>query len=264
MTQDKFDYFYKEFEQMNSLLEKANSQKTKDKNKENVFEVYKTMKEYNILKKKIITEFSEINPNWTKRYEDYDNHPKRMLPFPEIYDLTELDEKNFNFFQKEFEKLDSLFLKAYCDVERYKTIDEEDETEEEETTTWWGGKKKKKKKEKLLDNKTEKKLKGYIGGYYSINSVLDYNKQEEKIKTELSKINQKWLESVNEHQLVRYKGDTSIKTEEFRHPEIYILFEKLLQHSIEIQKLKEEKSTYKLNEKQFKFDEIKKEILEME
>jgi hypothetical protein len=255
MNLEKFDYFYKEFEELNQLLEIANIQKTKEKTSNNVFEVYKKMNDYNNLKKKIIKEFSEINPTWTERYNDYDNHPVKMLPFPEIYDLTELDENNFKFFHKEFEKLDNIFLKTYCDPEKYKNviIEEEEEDKEEEEI----------KEKPTLGEDDGKKLKGYIGSYYSVNGVLEYLKQEEKITKELGKINQKWLESKNEHQIVRYEGDLSLKTTNFQYPRIYTLFEKLIQYNIEIQKFKEERKTYKVEENQYKFEQTKKEILDM-
>ena len=170
-----------------------------------------------------------------------------MLPFPEIYDLTELDEKNFNFFYKEFEKLDNLFYKAYH-IREDKSFD--DVEEDEEYT-------------KPLDEKTEKKAKNLINEYYSIKDVIEYNKQEEKITNELSKINQKWLESKRETRLTRYEGD-GIPVKTFRFPYIYTLFEKLVNLNIEIQKLNENRSnSYTIDRKLFDFDKIKKEILDM-
>ena len=251
MTQDKFDYFYKEFEDMNYLLELANIQKSKEKTEKNIFDVYKKMQDYNLLKKKIIKEFSEINPDWTKNYNEYDSHPTRMKPFPEIYDLTELDEGSFNFFYKEFKKLEDLFYKAYR-IEEDRSFDETPEEDEEIDNV-------------QLDEDNEKKVKGFIGEYYSIESVLEYNKQEEKIVGELSKINEKWLESKNETRLTRYNGDGGLNVKRFEFPYIYTLFDKLIQHDIEIQKLKEERANpHKIDKKIFEFDEIKREILEME
>jgi hypothetical protein len=249
MTQDQFDYFYKEFEQLNHLLDLANIQKSKKKTKQNVFKAHEKMNDYNDLKKKIIKELSEINPDWTKNYNSYDDHPVRMLPFPEIYDLAELDKKNFDFFYNEFEKLDNLFHKAYH-IDEDKKFDEDEDDDEEENIP------------SQLDEENENKLKGFISGYYSIDSVIEYNKQEEKIIKELAKINQKWLESKNERQLIRYEGDLSFKVEKFQFPYIFTLFEKLVQYNIEIQKLR--KGSYNVEKNQFDFDQIKKQILDME
>jgi hypothetical protein len=247
MTQERFDYFYKEFQRLNELLIISNLAKLGEKTKQNVFDAYKKSNNYNDLKKKIIKELGELNPEWTKNYTSYDNHPTKMLPFPEIYDLTELDENNFNFFFKEFEKLDNLFYKAFK-IEEDKSFDK---VEDDEEYT------------KPLDRHSEKKLKGFIKDYYSIDSVLEYNKQEEKIIKELGKINQKWIESKKETRLTKYEGDLKVKKFEF--PYIYTLFDKLVQYDIEIQKLKKEQaSSYMIDKKQYDFDKTKEKILKME
>jgi len=248
MTQNQFDHFYEEFKQLTHLSNLAEIEKSKRKTQENVFSAYKKSNDYNSLKKKIIQEFTEINPDWTKNYNEYDNHPKRVLPFPEIYDLTELDEKNFNFFYKEFEKLDNLFYKAY----HIREDKEFDSVEDDEEYT------------KPLDEKTETKVRGFINEYYSLNDVIEYNKQEEKITKELSKINQKWLDAKKETRLTRYEGD-GIPVETFRYPYIYTLFEKLVNLTAEIKELKShDLNSYKVAKKQFDFEKIKEEILNME
>ena len=249
MTQNQFDHFFEEFQQLKRLSDLADIEKSKRKTQENVFSAYKKSNDYNSLKKQIIQELTNMNPEWTKNYNEYDNHPKRVLPFPEIYDLTELDEKNFKFFYKEFEKLDNLFYKAYH-IREDKSFDNIDEDDEDTTQS-------------QLDEKNENKLKGFINGYYSINDVIEYNKQEDKITNELSKINQKWLEAKKETRLTRYEGD-GIPVETFTFLRIYTLFEKLVNLNIEIGKLNENNSnSYTINKKQFDFEKLKKEILTM-
>lgn len=257
MNTEQFDHFYTEFEELNYLQEIAESQKTKQKTRQNAFEALKKTKDFDTLKKKVIKEFTGINPEWTKNYNEVDSHPANVLPFPDIYDLTELDESNFDHFYKEFEKLDNLFYRAYGDPEKYKTYKDsqsEDEDEDED-----------KNYKPRLDEKSEEKFKGNINEYYSVNNVIDYNRQEEKIKYELSQINQKWLSNKNDRQLTPYKkgGDLSLNVVSFQFPKIYTLFEKLVKYSIEIQRLKSNYSSeYTIREKQYKFDELKKNILD--
>lgn len=251
MTREQFDYFYKEFDQLNYLSDLVNIAKLRPKTRDNVFEAYKKSNNFNDLKKKVINELSKINSEWTKGYTDYDNHPTRMLPFPEIYDLTELDEKNFNFFFKEYEKLETLFHQAYH-INEDKSFDNIEDDEDGKNSI-----------PSQLDEKNETKLKGFIGNYYSVDSVIEYNRQEEKITNELAKINQKWLEAKSETRLTRYEGD--FKVTKFVFPYIYTLFEKLVKNDIEIQKLKLERSnSHTIEKKQYDSDKLKEEILEMD
>lgn len=254
MTEYQFQQFYSQFQQLDSLLEQANILKLGKMNEQNSFEVYKKMNEYNDLKKKIISEFGSVNQQWTEKYNEYENHPIKMRPFPEIYDLTELDENNYQYFYKEYEKLNNLFLQAYCDVRRFENKSFRSLGEDEEDSNI----------DQIAED-DEKKLKGMITDYYSMNSVLEYNKQEEKITRELAKINQKWLEAKSEKQLVRYEGDTNIKTSTFRNPHIYTLFEKLIRFDKEIRQMNKERAdSYRIERKQFEWEETKREILKMQ
>ena len=251
MTEYQFQQFYSQFQQLESLVEQANILKLGKKTELNSFDVYKKMNECNDLRKKIIKDLTSINSKWTEDYNEYENHPIKMRPFPEIYDLTELDENNFQYFYKEYEKLNNLFLKAYCDVRKFdnKSFNSvEDDSEIDQ-----------------IDKDDEKKLKGMINEYYSVDSVLEYNRQEEKITNELAKINQKWLQSKSEKQLVRYEGDTNIKTSTFRYPYIYTLFEKLIKLDKEVQQLNRDRAeSFRIERKQFEWEETKNKILKLE
>jgi len=249
MTEYQFQQFYSQFQKLDSLLEQVEILKLGKKTELNSFEVYKKSNECNDLRKSIIKDFTEINSKWTENYNEYENHPIKMRPFPEIYDLTELDETNFQYFYKEYEKLNNLFLKAYCDGRKYenKSFKEvEDDSEADQ-----------------ISDDDETKLKGMIKEYYSIDSIIEYNRQEEKITNELAKLNQKWLQSKNEQQLVRYEGDTSIKTTTFRYPHIYTMFEKLIKIDKEIKQLNRDRAeSSRIERKQFEWEEAKRKILE--
>ena len=59
MTQNQFDHFYEDFEQLKRLSDLADIEKSKRKTQENIFNAYKKSNDYNSLKKKIIKELKD-------------------------------------------------------------------------------------------------------------------------------------------------------------------------------------------------------------
>jgi len=86
MSKKQYDYFYNEFEKLYEILSHKKEKFSLEDCIEMSYNPYQWLTDYFKFTKKILNDFTIINPEWTNKYfEERKKYPNEATNLPEIY-----------------------------------------------------------------------------------------------------------------------------------------------------------------------------------